>query len=148
MRGPCVRMLPARPWTTPRSLALAVGLTPYADVRRLTVSFTGTAGVRFTPGVEPQMTVRFSWASRLGNLALAVCVEANANSRIVPAARGTIFTYGLDGVCHQLPTESSIPPGPETLSLLPSVRPHGYMASVFISGTYGLQEAAWRESNR
>ena len=38
-----------------------------------------------------------------GDLALAKClVTANADSQTVPAARGTIFTYGVDGVCHQL----------------------------------------------
>jgi hypothetical protein len=38
-----------------------------------------------------------------GDLALARClVQPNADSQAVYAARGTIFTYGVDGVCHQL----------------------------------------------
>jgi hypothetical protein len=41
--------------------------------------------------------------SQRGSLAFANCLVApNADSRTVPAARGTIFTYGVDGVCHQL----------------------------------------------
>ena len=42
-------------------------------------------------------------AQQTGELAFAQClVAANADSRTAPAARGTIFTYGVDGVCHQL----------------------------------------------
>ena len=41
--------------------------------------------------------------SQAGNLALARClVQSNADSRSVPAARGTIYVYGVDGVCHPL----------------------------------------------
>ena len=38
-----------------------------------------------------------------GDLGLAKClVKPNADSRIDAAARDTTFTYGVDGVCHQL----------------------------------------------
>ena len=38
-----------------------------------------------------------------GDVALAQClVQPNADSRTVQKARGTIFTYGRHGVCHQL----------------------------------------------
>lgn len=76
------------------------------------------------------------------NLALAQClVQPNADSLTVPAARGTIFTYGVDGVCHQLANQvlyATRPGNPLTVS-----KARGYMASVFIYTTYGLQHAAW-----
>jgi hypothetical protein len=81
--------------------------------------------------------------SKRGSLSLAKClVKPNADSRVDAAARGTIFTYGVDGVCHQLAnqvlyaTKSSI--RPFTVS-----KARGYLASTFVYGTYGLQQAAW-----
>lgn len=82
--------------------------------------------------------------SQAGNLALAQClVEANADSRIVPAARGTIFIYGVDGVCHQLANQVLYATGTSTVPQLTVRMARGYMASTFIYGTYGLQSAAW-----
>jgi hypothetical protein len=78
-----------------------------------------------------------------GSLPLAKClVLENANSSHFAAARGTIFTYGVDGVCHQLANQvlyaTKGSGGPMT------VRPaRGYAASTFLYGTYGLQAAAW-----
>jgi hypothetical protein len=78
--------------------------------------------------------------SQSGNLGLAQClVQSNADSITTPAARGTIFVYGVDGVCHQLANQVLYATtGPLTVSLA-----RGYMASSFIYGTYGLQHAAW-----
>jgi hypothetical protein len=79
-----------------------------------------------------------------GNLALARClVEPNADSRTVPAARGTIFTYGVDGVCHQLANQVLYATGAGDAAPLTVSKARGYMASVFIYKTYGLQETAW-----
>jgi hypothetical protein len=78
-----------------------------------------------------------------GDLALARClVVANADSRTLPAARGTIFSYGVDGVCHQLANQVLFATGRggAPLTVAPA---RGYMASTFIYGTYGLQHAAW-----
>jgi hypothetical protein len=50
--------------------------------------------------------------TQVGDLAIAQClVLPNADSQRVAAARGTIFTYGIDGVCHQLANQCSIRPG-------------------------------------
>lgn len=82
--------------------------------------------------------------SQAGDLALAKClVLTNADSQTTPAARGTIFVYGVDGVCHQLANQvlystGLAGPGPMTVH-----RARGYMVSNFIYGTYGLQHAAW-----
>lgn len=86
--------------------------------------------------------------SQVGNLAIAQClVAANLDSTTNPAARGTIFTYGVDGVCHQLAnqvlyaTNSGIKPLKVALA-------RGYHASSFIYGDYGLQHLAWQNKNR
>jgi hypothetical protein len=74
---------------------------------------------------------------------LAQClVQANADSTTTPAARGTIFVYGVDGVCHQLANQVlySTQAGGAQLTVRLA---RGYMASTFIYGTYGLQHAAW-----
>jgi hypothetical protein len=78
---------------------------------------------------------------RAGNVALARClVQSNADSRSAPAARGTVYVYGVDGVCHQLANQV----------LYATRRPHltvrkarGYAASSFLYGTYGLLHSAW-----
>jgi hypothetical protein len=71
-------------------------------------------------------------------------VTSNADSSTIFSARGTIFTYGIDGVCHQLANQVLYASGlggspPLTVSLA-----NGYGASSAIYGTYGLQHAAWR----
>lgn len=82
--------------------------------------------------------------SQAGNLTLAQClVQANADSRTVPAARGTIYTYGVDGVCHQLANQVLYATGSGGVPQLTVRMARGYMASTFIYGTYGLQHAAW-----
>jgi hypothetical protein len=82
--------------------------------------------------------------SQGGNLALAQClVQPNADSRTVPAARGTIFTYGVDGVCHQLANQVLYATGTTSTPQLTVQKARGYMASTFIYGTFGLQHAAW-----
>lgn len=82
--------------------------------------------------------------SQGGNLPLAQClVQANADSRTTPAARGTIFVYGVDGVCHQLANQVLYATGAGGATPLTVRRARGYMASTFIYGTYGLQHTAW-----
>jgi hypothetical protein len=80
-----------------------------------------------------------------GDLALARClVQSNADCFAAYAARGTIFTYGVDGVCHQLANQVlyATAIGGATPLTAPGV--NGYWASVAIYGVYGLQNAAWR----
>jgi hypothetical protein len=79
-----------------------------------------------------------------GDLALASClVKPNADSRVDAAARGTVFAYGVDGVCHQLANQVLYSTGVGGASPLTVADARGYMASVFIYGTYGTQHAAW-----
>ncbi len=79
-----------------------------------------------------------------GDLALANCLVApNADSQTVPAARGTIFTYGVDGVCHQLANQVLYATGVGAAAPLTVKGARGYMVSTFLYGTYGVQHAAW-----
>ena len=79
-----------------------------------------------------------------GDLALAKClVLPNADSNSVAAARGTIFVYGVDGVCHQLANQVLYSTAGGGISPLTVRKARGYILSNFIYGTYGLQHTAW-----
>jgi hypothetical protein len=79
-----------------------------------------------------------------GDLALAVCLcKANVSSVVDYAARGTIFTYGVDGVCHQLSNQILWASHSKPTGSLTVAGARGYLISTFLFGTYGLQHAAW-----
>lgn len=85
-----------------------------------------------------------------GDAEEAACLaEPNLDCASANAARGTIFKYGRDGVCHQLAnqvlyaTRSGRRRYPLTV-----VNARGYMWSVFRFGTYGLQEEAWKTKQK
>ena len=64
---------------------------------------------------------------------LAKCLVApNANSQTVAAARGTIFTYGIDGVCHQLANQVLYATGIGAVAPLTVRNARGYIASTFL----------------
>lgn len=121
-------------------------VTPYADVKQVAAAgefYWYCWGSFHAVGGTPNDLSGFL-GQQSGDLALAQClVQANADSRTVPAARGTIFTYGLDGVCHQLANQVLYSTRAGNASPLTVSRARGYMASVFIYGTYGLQQSAW-----
>jgi hypothetical protein len=82
--------------------------------------------------------------TQVGDLAIAQClVLPNADSRHVAAARGTIFTYGIDGVCHQLANQVLYSTGIGGMQPMTVRGARGYAASTFVYGTYGLQHVAW-----
>lgn len=84
--------------------------------------------------------------SQAGNGSLASClVEANLPSNGNPPAQGTIFTYGVDGVCHQLANQVLYATGKPGVAPLTVKAARGYALSSFIYGTYGLQQAAWQQ---
>lgn len=81
---------------------------------------------------------------QVGNLKLAQClVQANAESNTTPGARGTIYTYGVDGVCHQLANQVLYATSDGAVPPLTVSKARGYPLSSYIYGTYGLQQAAW-----
>lgn len=84
--------------------------------------------------------------SQTGNLNLAHClVEPNQPSSGNPPAQGTIFTYGIDGVCHQLANQVLYATGQQGVPPLTVKAARGYAFSSYIYGTYGLQHAAWHK---
>jgi hypothetical protein len=79
-----------------------------------------------------------------GSATLAQClVEGNVESKGNPAAQGTIFTYGVDGVCHQLANQVLYATGSASQPPATVKDARGYAISSFLYGTYGLQHAAW-----
>jgi hypothetical protein len=85
-----------------------------------------------------------SLGSMSGNIALAHCLCAsNAPSASDKPTCGTIFLYGIEGVCHQLANQIlwSTASGGNPPLTVSSAR--GYGASTFFYGTYGLQHNAW-----
>lgn len=69
---------------------------------------------------------------------------AKCDSRQVVAARGTIFRYGRDGVCHQLANQILYASGGDGVAPLTVASARGYMFSSFRYGTYGQNDAAWK----
>lgn len=79
-----------------------------------------------------------------GELDLACClVEPNADSRDEQAARGTIFTYAIDGVCHQLANQVLFATGINGHPPLTVKDARGYWLSSYLYETYGRQKTAW-----
>lgn len=80
--------------------------------------------------------------SASGSRPLAQCLaKPNIDCTADTKARGTIFTYGWDGVCHQLTNQ--ILYAVTAIPRLTVVAARGYMASSYIYGTYGRQGASW-----
>jgi hypothetical protein len=83
--------------------------------------------------------------SQPGDIDLARClVASNADSATSFSARGTIFTYGVDGVCHQLANQALYATSIGGAVPLTVAQASGYWVSTAIYGSYGLQLAAWR----
>ena len=78
------------------------------------------------------------------NIRMAKClVEPDHDCRSSDAARGTIFVYGFDGVCHQLANQVLFSThGVDSLPLKVTGAA-GYVASVYVYGEYGNREVHW-----
>lgn len=82
--------------------------------------------------------------SQAGDRSIASClVKPNVSSDSDYDARGTIFTYGVDGVCHQLANQVLYATGKGAAPLTVK-QARGYAVSSFLYGTYGLQHQAWK----
>lgn len=83
-------------------------------------------------------------ASATASIGYARCLcESNRDSNNHHSARGTIFTYGVDGVCHQLSNQilwAATSSGSQTQTVHLA---RGYWLSNALFGTYGLQHAGW-----
>lgn len=96
---------------------------------------------KYRPGGTPSAPI----AVQAGDLALAQClVQPNLPSSDSWPARGTIFHYGIEGVCHQLANQvlyATAAPGapPATVAL---ARWYKYSSAIY--GDYGLAHADWQ----
>src|ERR1700733_2279711 len=71
--------------------------------------------------------------SQQGDYIIARClVKSNADSTTDKAARGTIFVYGIDGVCHQLANQVLFASGGPGVSPLTVSAARGYHVSLFL----------------
>jgi hypothetical protein len=75
-------------------------------------------------------------------LARCICLE-NVPSNLDTDAQGTIFTYGYDGVCHQLANQVLWSTAVRGSAPLTVARVRGYRLSEAVYGTYGLNIADW-----
>jgi len=82
--------------------------------------------------------------SQRADLVNSKCIAAaNADCRDVPAARGTIFIFGVDGVCHQLTNQILFSSGTTGSPPLTVANAGGYWASSFLYGPYGMNQDDW-----
>ena len=87
-----------------------------------------------------------SLGSIAADMKIATClVEPNVVTIGNPPAQGTIFHYGVDGVCHQLANQvlwSSVASngGPLTVN-----QARGYEISNWLFGTYGRLDTQWQD---
>jgi hypothetical protein len=80
----------------------------------------------------------------VGSAAVAACLaQPDSDCKSTKAARGTIFEYGRDGVCHQLANQVLYATKSGKREPLTVANARGYWWLAFRFGTYGLQEAAW-----
>ncbi|APA85431.1 hypothetical protein BJG93_08600 [Paraburkholderia sprentiae WSM5005] len=83
-------------------------------------------------------------ASAGADLLYASCLcQPDVDSNLDPAARGTLFSYGRDGVCHQLSNQILWATGSGRATPATVRMARGYWLSNAIFGTYGKQHAAW-----
>ena len=89
--------------------------------------------------------VRGDLAQKEGDLTLAKCLALpNVRSHADIAAQGTIFRYGIDGVCHQLANQVLYATGNDESTRLTVANARGYWHSAFLYGTYGRPQAEAR----
>jgi hypothetical protein len=122
-------------------------VTPYANIDEVKTAgefYWYCWGDFHASGGTPDNPTGFL-GQQSGDLTLAQClVEPNADSRTVAAARGTIYTYGIDGVCHQLANQVLYATRAVGVEQLTVCGARGYMASTFLYGETGLQQEAWQ----
>jgi hypothetical protein len=95
-------------------------------------------------GGTPQNATGFLGSAQ-GDLQLSRClVRSNVDCWSSFPARGTIFTYGVDGVCHQLANQVLYSTGGRRRGPLTVALAEGYWLSSAVYGTYRLPHAAWR----
>jgi hypothetical protein len=82
---------------------------------------------------------------QIGDVSLAKClVEPNVDSWNHDPAKGTIFTYGWDGICHQVANQVLFATALGATNPLMVKAVRGYGKSQYIYGDYGRNTGAWK----
>lgn len=80
----------------------------------------------------------------VGRESVASCLALpDKDCRSTKAARGTVFRYARDGVCHQLANQVLYAAAPQGGAQVTVAKARGYWWSVFRFGTYGRNESDW-----
>jgi hypothetical protein len=122
--------------------------TPYPTIQQVTAAHQnywycwGSFHAKGGTPVNPTGAL----GNQAGDLAFAQClVAADLDSAQHYPARGTIFVYGIDGVCHQLANQVLYATRTGGSPPLTVKSARGYHASTFIYGTYGVNHTAWAQ---
>lgn len=127
-------------------------IDPYAnitDVENAQANYWYCWGVFHIQGSSSEQPQGYL-GSATGDFALAQCLcLSNMTSDSIPPhnrpnACGTIYYYGLDGVCHQLANQVLWATGGTGTTTLTVALARGYRASSFIYGTYGILHHDWK----
>jgi hypothetical protein len=95
---------------------------------------------KYRPGGTPSAPI----AVQAGNLAFAQClVQPNYPSDASWPARGTIFHYAIEGVCHQLANQVLFATGGPGVAPATVALARWYRYSSAIYGDYGLAHSDW-----
>ena len=82
-----------------------------------------------------------------GDLAISMCIALpDVATKLDRRAQGTIYRYGIDGVCHQLCNQVLVTTArfpPNLLAPLTVSNARGYWLSTFMYGSYGVDQVAW-----
>ncbi|VWB80375.1 hypothetical protein BLA14095_03710 [Burkholderia lata] len=105
-------------------------------------------GIYRSAGATPVIPDGFL-AAQSGDVPYARCLcKPDVDSGLDHAARGTVFRYGRDGVCHQLANQilwatALAAPRPATVR-----KARGYWVSNALFGPYGTRHTAWAMKKR
>jgi hypothetical protein len=122
--------------------------TPYPDigaVQQQSQSYWYCWGAFHAKGGTPDIADGFLGAQD-GDLGLSKClVLPNIDCQSSAAARGTIFIYGVSGVCHQLANQVLYSTGAGGATPLTVSKSRGYWFSHLVYGAYGVDTVAWAQ---
>lgn len=122
-------------------------VTPYAsivDVVKAKEHYWYCWGDFHPKGGTPSNATGYLTSAK-ADFSYAACLcQPDADSRTTQAARGTIFRYGIDGVCHQLANQILWATDPTGVSPQTVWNARGYWISHGLFGPYGTQHAAWK----
>ena len=118
----------------------------YPDIKAVRpplASITGIVGENFGRKAERREIQQGYWATALAVSWWPLAGLPDKDCRSTKAARGTVFRYARDGVCHQLANQVLYAAAPQGGAQVTVAKARGYWWSVFRFGTYGRNESDW-----